>query len=180
MRLNLLLGRRPEGARPDRGRRPTRRRRPAVDALVDAIDKDVETIFRQALAALSKTDMHVYLTYADHLRYRGKRDRCLEVVDQALKSPLATLATSAEVVMGLHAVAVEAALADGKDAERFDKAAPHIKDLIASTTAALAGVRPPVPGGDRAGAVGRRRGARRRTGAAGAPAPPSRSSGPAP
>ena len=68
--------------------------------------------------------MHVYLTYADHLRYRGKSERCLEVVDQGLKSPLAKLAASTEVVMGLHAVAVEAALADGKDQSRSRRPRP--------------------------------------------------------
>ena len=132
MRLNLLLGR-VQKALTRTAAQVDPKAKPAVEALVDAIDKDIDSIFEQALAALSKTDMHVYLTYADHLRFRGKRDRCLEVVGQAMKSPLAALPTSAEVVMGLHAVAVEAALADGQDAGRFDKAAPHIKDLIASS-----------------------------------------------
>lgn len=112
----------------------------AVNALVDAIDRDVDAIFQQSLAAAKKADIHIYLTYADHLRFRGKRDRCLEVVDQALKSPQALLATSAEVVMGLHAVAVEAALADPEDPKRADKAAPHIKELIASSSPRFQGL----------------------------------------
>ena len=132
MRLNLLLGR----VQKSLGRTAAKgdpKSKPAIEALVDGIDKEIDAIFERALGALSKTDMHVYLTYADHLRFRGKRDRCLDVVKQAMKSPLVDLPTSAEVVMGLHAVAVEAALADGNDTKRFEKAAPHIKDLIAST-----------------------------------------------
>ncbi len=131
MRLNLLLGQ-TQRSLAQTAAHVDARSKPAIEALVDAIDKDIETIFQQALAALSKTDMHVYLTYADHLRYRNKRARCLEVVDQALKSPLAGLATSTEALMGLHAVAVEAALTDGKDETRFEKAEPHIKALISS------------------------------------------------
>jgi len=103
-----------------------------VNTLVDSIEEDVEAIFKRATAAATKTDLHIDLTYADHLRFRGKRDRCLEVVDQALKSPKAKLQRSAEAVMGLHAVAVESALSDVKDAKRADKAVPHIKELIAS------------------------------------------------
>ena len=51
--------------------------------------------------------------------------------------------------MGLHAVAVESALADPKDPERSEKAAPHIKELIGCTVPALPGAGAPVPGGDR-------------------------------
>lgn len=104
-----------------------------LNGLVDAIDADVESIFQEALVAARKSDLHVYLTYADHLRFRGKRDRALEVVAEALESPLAGLPTSADVVLGLHAVAVEIALVDGKDNSRYAKAEPHIKELIAST-----------------------------------------------
>jgi len=130
-RLNLLLGR-VQKALARTAAKTTPEARPGVEALIDGIDADIDAIFEQALAALSKTDMHVYLTYADHLRFRGKRDRCLEVVSRALKSELAGLATSSDVVTGLHAVAVEAALSDGKDATRFEKAAPHVAALIAT------------------------------------------------
>jgi cellulose synthase operon protein C len=111
-----------------------------VNTLVDSIEEDVEAIFKRTLAASSKTDLHVYLTYADHLRFRGKRDRCLEVVDQSLKSPLASLPTSGEVVMGLHAVAVESVLSETKDEARAEKAAPHIKELIAATSPRFQGL----------------------------------------
>lgn len=108
--------------------------KPAVTALVDGIEQDVETIFQQSLAAASKIDLHIPLTYAEHLRNRGRRDRCLEVVAQALESPLAKLATAHQEVMSLHAVAVSAALADTTDDERFDKSAPHVKALLGSST----------------------------------------------
>ena len=112
----------------------------AITALVDAVETDVETIFQRALSAASESDLHVYLIYADHLRFRGRRDRCLEAVDQALKSKLAKLATSHDTVNGLHSVAVEAALSETKDAQRFDKAAPHIKELLASTSTRFQGL----------------------------------------
>lgn len=112
----------------------------AVTALVESIEGDVESIFKRSLAQANKTDLHVYLVYADHLRYRGKRAPCLAVVDEGLKSPLAALAASSEVVMGLHAVAVEAALADTNDPTRVEKSAPHIKELIACSTPRFQGL----------------------------------------
>lgn len=111
-----------------------------VNLLVDSIEEDVEGIFKRALTTASKSDLHVFLTYAEHLRFRGNRDRCQEVVAEALKSPLASLATSNDVVMGLHAVSVEAALADQKDEKRFEKAAPHIKELLASSSPRFQGL----------------------------------------
>ncbi len=104
----------------------------ALAELVESIEKDVESIFQKALPTASKSNLHVYLVYADHLRFRGQRDRCLETIDQGLKSPLAKQAAGQDVVMGLHAIAVETALGDTKDPKRFDKSAPHIKDLMAS------------------------------------------------
>lgn len=131
-RLNLLLGR-VQKSLTRVAAQTDPKAKPGLEALIDGIDKDIDAIFEQALAALSKTDMHVYLTYADHLRFRGKRDRCLEVVDRATKSELARLPDSSDAITGLHAVAVEAALSDGKDGSRYDKAAPHVAALIAST-----------------------------------------------
>ncbi len=84
----------------------------AVEALVNAIEVDLESIFKQALAGKNEPDMQTYLTYADHLRFRQQRDRCLEVIDQALRSPQASRRTAISSVMGLHTVAVEMALAN--------------------------------------------------------------------
>ena len=52
------------------------------------------------------------------------------MVDEALKSPAAARKNVGPMLMALHAVAVEAALADTKDPQRVEKAAPHIKELI--------------------------------------------------
>ena len=114
--------------------------RAAIKQLDDAIESDFDAIFKGALQTAGRTDLGVYLTYADHLRYRGQRARCLEVVNEALKSKLAKLTTAHDTVMGLHAVAVESALNETKDASRFEKAAPHIKDLIAASSPRFQGL----------------------------------------
>jgi tetratricopeptide (TPR) repeat protein len=105
----------------------------AVAALVDAIEGDVETLYQKALDAANKPELSLFLTYADHLRYREKRAECLEVVGRALRTPAASKAASADIVMGLHAIATESALANLKDSQRIEKASPHIKAMLAST-----------------------------------------------
>src|SRR5262249_16853925 len=54
---------------------------------VESIEQNLETIFKLALSGEQEPDLQTFLTYADHLRFRRQRERCLEVVDQALKSP---------------------------------------------------------------------------------------------
>jgi predicted Zn-dependent protease len=139
MRLSLILEQvqKTLSLLASKGDAPTKAR---VNGLVDAIDGAVESIFQRSLSVASKKDLHFYLVYADHLRYRGKRDRCFEVVEEGLKSPLASQASSNEVVMGLHAVEVEAALADANDANRFERSAPHIKELMASSSTRFQGL----------------------------------------
>ena len=56
-----------------------------IDRLVDAIEAELESIFKLALSASDEPDLQTYLAYADHLKLRRQRDRCLEVVDQALE-----------------------------------------------------------------------------------------------
>jgi tetratricopeptide (TPR) repeat protein len=104
--------------------------RPAYDRQVEAIELDLESIFKLALSGEQEPDLQTYLTYADHLRFRRQRDRCLEVVDQALKSPQASRRNATHAVMGLRTVAVEMALAQADDQARFDKAAPHVQALL--------------------------------------------------
>jgi len=104
----------------------------AINRLVDAIESNIQSIFKIALSSGHDADLQTYLAYADHLRFRRQRDRCLEVVEQALKLPQASRRTAAQVVMGLHTVAVEMALSRGEDEGRFDKAAPHIQALLES------------------------------------------------
>ena len=102
----------------------------SLEGLVDAIEVELEAIFKLALSGDREPDLQTYWTYADHLRFRQERDRCLEVIDQALKSPQALRRTATHAVMGLHTVAVEMALAQVEDKGRFDKAAPHITTLL--------------------------------------------------
>ena len=104
-----------------------------VDALVEAIEVELEAIFQKVLSGHEKVDLQVYLSYADHLRFRQQRDRCLQVIEEALRQPAAARPASLISVMGLHAVAVEMALSKQDDPARFDKAAPHIQALLAST-----------------------------------------------
>ncbi len=105
----------------------------AIDRLVNAIEVDLDSIFRTALSGEHQADLQTYYNYADHLRLMQKRERCLEICDLGLKSPQAARPVAAPTVMGLHTVAVEMALSRADDKARLDKAAPHIKALLAST-----------------------------------------------
>ena len=104
--------------------------RKGIDGLVESIELELEAIFKLALSGEHDPDLQTYLAYADHLRFRRRRDRCLEVVDKALNSPQALRPNATTIVMNLHTVAVEMALSRTDDAGRFDKAAPHIQALL--------------------------------------------------
>ncbi len=112
----------------------------AIDRLVDAIEVDLDSIFRTVLSGEHQADLQTYYHYADHLRLVQKRDRCLEICDLALKSPQAARPGAVPTVMGLHTVAVEMALSRADDKERLEKAAPHIKALLGSTDARSQGL----------------------------------------
>jgi tetratricopeptide (TPR) repeat protein len=103
-----------------------------VDGLVDAIEVDLDSVFQQALAEGRQPDLQTYLSYADHLRIRRQPDRCLEVIDRALRTAVAQgpRRIGPQMVMGLHTVAAEMILARVEDAERFNKAGPHIQALL--------------------------------------------------
>jgi cellulose synthase operon protein C len=101
-----------------------------IERLVDAIEAELESIFKLALSGKNEPDLQTYLAYADHLNLRRQRDRCLEVVDQALKSPQASRRTAAQIVMTLHVIAVQMALSTEEDKARFEKAGPHIQALL--------------------------------------------------
>ena len=145
----------------------------AVLRLVDAIEVELEGIFQKVLSANQKSDLQVYLTYADHLRFRQQRDRCLQVIDEALRLPAAAQPANVTPVMGLHAVAVEMALSKQDDAARFEKVDAAHPGPAGLLGAEVSGSGPPVPGSHRPRAVrpGPRRGAggpAERDGAAGA------------
>lgn len=114
--------------------------RETLTGLVDLIDKDIEVLFQRALQEENHPELQVYLSYAEHLRFRSKRDECLAVVEKALKLPLAARPNNAEIVLGLHAIAVEVALANTEDKSRFAKSAPHIAKLIESSSKGYQGL----------------------------------------
>ena len=96
----------------------------------DTLDQAAEAIFQKSLAVKPAPDLNVYLAYADHLRFRDRRDRCLTVATQGLKSPAGLKQAASETAMGLHALAIEAALANLADKDRQATAAPHVKALL--------------------------------------------------
>ncbi|HKM54006.1 MAG TPA: tetratricopeptide repeat protein, partial [Isosphaeraceae bacterium] len=102
-----------------------------LESLVSAIDGQLEGIFQKALSSPQKSELQVYLSYADHLRFRQQRERCLQVINEALQLPAASKPANAIPVMGMHAVAVEMALSKQDEADRWAKAEPHIKVLAA-------------------------------------------------
>ena len=107
--------------------------RASYDRYVDAIEADLEAIFKLALATEQEPDLQTFLSLADHLRFRRQRDRCMQVIDQALASPQASRRNSTHALLGLHTIAVEMALAETGDQARFDKAAPHVQALLDSS-----------------------------------------------
>jgi len=104
-----------------------------VFRLADAIEVELEGIFKKALSANQKSDLQIYLSYADHLRFRQQRDHCLEVINKALEQPAAAKPANMIPVMGLHAVAVEMALSKQDDEARYQKSATHVQALLASS-----------------------------------------------
>ena len=96
----------------------------------DSLDGAAEEIFQKSLAVKGGAELNVYLAYADHLRFRDHRDRCLKVVMQGLASPIAAKQGGTETALGLHALAIEAYLANLNDPGRYDQASPHIKSLL--------------------------------------------------
>ena len=115
----------------------------AIDGLVDAIEVDLEAIFKLALSGDREPDLQTFLTYADHLRFRQQRDRCLEVIDQALKSPQASRRTATHAVMGLHTVAVEMALAQGRRQGAVRQGGAAYPGAARLSGAAVPGLGPP-------------------------------------
>src|SRR5262249_53170068 len=103
-----------------------------IQALVDEIEVDLESIFKLALSGDREPDLQTFVTYAGHLMFRQERDRCLDVIDQGLKSPQAARRTATYDVINLHTVAVEMILSQAADQNRFEKAAPHIQALLDS------------------------------------------------
>ena len=104
--------------------------RETLNTFGDSLDEVAESIFQKSLAVKGGADLNVYLAYADHLRFRDHRDRCLTIVKQALASPAAAKQGETEVGLGLHALAIEAYLANLDDTQRYESVTPHIKSLL--------------------------------------------------
>jgi cellulose synthase operon protein C len=92
--------------------------RAQLKAYGETLEVSAEKIFQKSLDVKTGADLNVYLAYADHLRFRERRDRCLVIVLQAFKSPSAAKQAATETAMGLHALAVEASLSNLKDTGR--------------------------------------------------------------
>jgi predicted Zn-dependent protease len=101
---------------------------PRGEALAQAAD----ATFRRTVESAPDGDLRPYQGYAEYLLYIERHSRCLEVVGQALKLPTAAAAVWVPTAMELREIGIKAALADDSDAARFDKAAPMIRELLAS------------------------------------------------
>lgn len=114
-------------------------RMPSEKAPIEALGKALEAVadatYTKAIEATGKTDLRPYLAFAESLMARGQGDRCLQVVARALRTPLASEAAWLPTSMELREVAIKAALANPDDPKRFEKAAPYIKEMLASTNA---------------------------------------------
>lgn len=102
----------------------------ALQVYAEKLDGVADQIFQKSLEVKNGPTLDVYFAYADHLRFRDKRDRCLAIALQGLKSTAAVKQASGETAMGLHALAVESSLSNLDDKGRYDVAAPHIKALL--------------------------------------------------
>ncbi len=109
--------------------------RAAIEKLGDELEVVARATYEKAIETTGEADLRPHLAYAEYLLLRGHRDRCLETAAAALKRPVASQAHWLGTTMELREVAIKAALADSADAARFDKAAPFIRDLLASTDA---------------------------------------------
>jgi predicted Zn-dependent protease len=110
-----------------------------VAALKDELEGVSEAIYRKAIDKAAAPDPRAYYAYAEHLLIREHRARCLDVVSQGLALKVMSHATWMGVAMSLREVGIKAALLDPKDPERYRKAEPLIKDLIAAPDLAYQG-----------------------------------------
>ncbi len=100
----------------------------------ESLAQAAEASYRKALEVASYPNLHVYRDFAEHLLDREDRGRCLELVNTALRLPVAQQPAWADTVMRLREVAIKAALLDSDDPKRYEQASPHIKALIASSS----------------------------------------------
>lgn len=106
--------------------------RSPLETLARGLDQVVEATYKKALES-QRPDLRVYETYANFLIERGQFDESLQTALQGLKLPAASQPAFRASAMALREVAIRAILGNTRDADRFDKAAPHIKAMLAST-----------------------------------------------
>ena len=102
------------------------------------MEEIAEKIYARALETSGATDLRAHLAYAEHLVYRGMSPKALEVADKALKLPIAAFPAWEATAASLREIAIKAALSDDKDADRFTKAEPFIKGLLACSNVRFA------------------------------------------
>lgn len=107
---------------------------PGIAGDAEGLAQAAETSYTRALKNATYPNLHVYRDFAEHLLDREDRARCLELINKALRLPVAQQPAWAETVMRLREVAIKAALLDAKDPKRYEQAGPHIKALIASSS----------------------------------------------
>lgn len=88
----------------------------------------------------NRNDLRLQLALAQQLIASGRYAACVELVDNALKSPEAKQPGAQPFVYGLRDLAIKSLLADTADKDRFDKAAPHIQALLAAKPADVQGL----------------------------------------
>ncbi len=106
---------------------------PGGDAIGASMEDASDALFRKAISVPGGADLGVYLSYADHYRSRGLRSRCLEVIEDAFRTPVARQGVT-DALLSLHALAVHAILTDVEDGDRYARADPHIKALLGCST----------------------------------------------
>jgi predicted Zn-dependent protease len=113
--------------------------RERLDGLAHSLDEVVETTFRKAIEG-PHADLRLYQGYADFLLDRDRYDRCLEIAVLGLKLPASNVPYYRNAAMGLRETAIRAALANTDDPQRFDKAAPFLKEMLGSPSSREQGI----------------------------------------
>lgn len=117
---------------------PTARTR--VEVVRKSLDELIVSAYEQSMKESGLAELDVAQAYALYLFEQDRRTRCLEVVDNALKSPMAQHAGLARRVFFLHEIAIRSALSDSSDPKRFELAEPHIRELLGQTDTISQGV----------------------------------------
>ena len=118
-------------------------------AFADLIDAG----FRDAMKRGDGPNLPLTLSYATQLYDRGRNGEALALVDGALTPAVLKAEVYRDSVMQLRELAIKLLLAESGDAERFEKARPHIEGLLASDRVEYQGPRRSLQRRDRPGRV---------------------------